>query len=168
LRASDQIRIEAEVSRPAYLYVLWIDSQGKALPVYPWKPGCWEEYPAKEEPTDRLSLPEQRNRGWPMGGGPGMETVVLLGRDGPLPPELDLTQLLADFGPQTMQHLYALVEFDAGQVLGSAVQPDRGPQFFDPQQIDDPVLKTQQRLAETLGPHFQLIRAVSFANQGAR
>jgi hypothetical protein len=43
---------------------------------------------------------------------------------------------------------------------------DRGPKSFDPKRIDDPVLRTQRLLAERLLPHFEVVRAVSFANQG--
>ena len=41
LRPNDWLRIEARLNRPAYVYVVWIDSQGRASPVYPWTPGDW-------------------------------------------------------------------------------------------------------------------------------
>jgi len=166
LRANDQIRVKAELNRPAYVYLLWIDTQGVTSPVYPWKPGRWDERPKPEAPTDRLGLPQQVDRAWPMEGGPGMETLLLLARDTPLPDDFDLSGHFAGLGPQPMQGPQALVEFEGGRVVSDAKQQDRGPKFYDPQQIDDVVLRTQQRIAEKLGPHFTLIRAVSFANRG--
>ncbi len=166
LRAGDQIRVEAVLNGPLYVYLIWIDCEGKVFPVYPWHRGDWTERPDEEQPRARLALPEQLDRGWPMQGGPGMETLMLLARKTPLPPDEDLASLLADLEPQPMQNARSLVEFHAGTIITEAVSRDRGPVFFDPQRIDDPVLQTQQKLAERLSPHFELIRAVSFANRG--
>ena len=166
LRANDQVRVRAELSRPAYIYLLWIDAQGQAAPVYPWKPGRWDDRPPEESPLAQISLPAQLDRGWPIAGNPGMETIVLLGRDSPLPPEVDLSQLLTGFQSQPMQDESALVEFEGGQVVTETREPNRGPQFFNAEQIDDPVLRTQQWLVEKLAPYFPLIRAQSFAHRG--
>jgi hypothetical protein len=46
------------LNRPAYLYVLWIDTDGKALPVYPGRPGHWEDRPAQERPVAKPRRPE--------------------------------------------------------------------------------------------------------------
>jgi len=78
-----------------------------------------------------------------------------------LPDDVDLKFELAGLPPQPFQDPRALVWLKKGQVVTST---DRAPQFFDPQQIDDPVVRTQQRIAERLDDHFSLIRAVSFAN----
>ncbi len=51
LKAHDQFRIEAKLNRPAYLYVFWIGSDGKAAPIYPWKRGHWDQRPADEVKT---------------------------------------------------------------------------------------------------------------------
>ena len=40
----------------------------------------------------------------------------------------------------------------------------RGPKFFDPQRIDDPLMATHQALENRLGNRFTLLRAVSFAS----
>jgi hypothetical protein len=105
--------------------------------------------------------------GWPIKGPPGMETLLLLARESPLPRDVDLQQLLAGLPPQTMQDPKSLVEFENGGVITRAHRRERGPQFFDPHQIDDPVLRTQQVIQEKLSPYFPLIRAVSVANQGS-
>jgi hypothetical protein len=167
LRAADQVRIEAQLNRPAYVYLLWIDSEGKVSPVYPWTPGRWGERPSGELPARHLALPEKPDEGWPMQpGAPGMETLLLLARETPLEGTLDLNRLLSGLPRQAAQTSQALVWFVNGELITGSGDGLRAPKFFDPQQIDDPVLKTQRLVAERLKPHFELIRAVSFANRG--
>jgi len=157
----DQIRIEASVSRPSYLYLVWISTDGKAAPVYPWIPGNWDQQPEREAPVSAVSLPKGSNTGWPMQGPTGMETLVLLARKTPLPAGVRLKDLFSGFPKQEIQDPRAVVWLDQGKVVDTV---ERAPQFFNPQEIEDPVLATQRLLAERLNPHFQLIRAVSFAN----
>ena len=166
LRAGDQIRVEARLNRPAYAYLVWIDSQGVAWPVYPWPPGDWTSRPARETPRDRVALPEAADEGWPMHGPGGMETLVLLARDEPLPAEVRLETLLAGLPKQLCQNPQALVWFENGRPVTVAEDRLRGPDFFDPLQIDDPVLRTQQLLRGRLAAHFPVMRAVSVASQG--
>jgi serine/threonine protein kinase len=164
LRANDEVKIEARLNRPAYLYVAVIDTTGKAAPVYPWKPGHWDRRPAEEYPVSHLSLPEGRY-GWKVDKGPpGMATLLLLVRETPLPREVDLAGLLAGLPPQTGQSLRAAVWFENGEVVTNEVE--RAFSSFDPHVIDDPVLVTQVRLRDRLRPHFDYSRAVSFANEG--
>jgi len=167
LRAADQVRIEAQLNRPAYVYLVWIDSEGSVSPVYPWTPGRWSERPSGELPARHLALPEKADEGWPMQpGAPGMETLLLLARQSPLEGTLDLNRLLSGLPRQSAQTSQALVWFVNGELITGSDDGLRAPKFFDPQRIDDPVLKTQRLIAERLKPHFELIRAVSFANRG--
>jgi hypothetical protein len=62
-----------------------------------------------------------------------------------------------------LQDEHALVWLDEGALSDRRT---RAPKYFDAAQLDDPVLKTQKLLAARLKPHFPLIRALSFANQG--
>ena len=41
LREGDEVRIEAKLNRRGYAYILWIDTKGKVIPVYPWVEGEW-------------------------------------------------------------------------------------------------------------------------------
>jgi len=165
LRAKDKIRVEARLSRPAYVYLLWIDSQGIAQPVYPWTPGDWAQRPSPESLTDRVNLPARADEGWPMEGPPGMETLMLFARESPLPDDVDLARLLTDLPRQEAKNSQALVWFVGGQPTTNAADRERRPKFFDPQQIDDPVLKAQRIIQERLGSHFAINVAVSFASQ---
>lgn len=163
LKKEDRIRVEARLNRPAYVYILWIAADGQVSPVYPWRPGDWNQ-PAKfQRVTGHVSLPEEIDAGWPLDGGPGMETVLLLARDQPLPREPDLRVLLCGLPKQRLQDEHALVWLDQGELSTSRT---RAPKFFDPAQLDDPVLKAQKLISQRLKAYFPLIRAVSFANKG--
>jgi serine/threonine protein kinase len=166
LQPDDQIRISVTVNRPAYVYLLWIDSVGKLSPVYPWAPGDWTERPADEVPIQSLSLPKDVEQGWPMTGPAGMESLVLLARDSPLPSSIDLRDLLGQFPVQRMHHPQALVWFHDGVMTMPDQDVVRGPKFFDPQGLHDPLLQTHQTVAKKLRALFGVIRAVSFANYG--
>jgi hypothetical protein len=167
IHRSDQIRVKVAMERPAYVYLLWIGGDGKVAPVYPWRPGDWHNRPAQERPVERLSLPPELDRGWPMGGDAGMESIVLLARDTPLPATIDLESAVTGLQPQKIQSPDALVEFEDGHPVTDGVDHSRAPLFFDPQRLGDPLLQNQQLLEERLSRHFQFMGAVSFANRGS-
>jgi serine/threonine protein kinase len=164
LRPGDEFYIEAELNRPAYLYVLWIDTDGKVLPVYPWRPGHWEDRHAQERPVARLRRPEALDEFYKVPKGtPGMETLVLLARETPLPPDIDLRAELGELPRPAAQELKATAWFENG----APVRNRRGREGrFDVTRRQDPVLGTQQRIRERLTDHFAYVLAVSFANQG--
>jgi hypothetical protein len=165
LKVNDQVRVEVVLNRPLFVYLIWINSAGRALPVYPWQKQRWDQRPAEEHPVTRLSLPDTApDDGWEMDEGrPGMETLLLLGCDTELPRDVDLARLLADLPEQTMQHRDAAVWFENGEVVRD--EENRAPKL-DPTRIDDPVLRTQRLLKEKLQPLCSYTRAVSFAFTG--
>jgi hypothetical protein len=166
LRRGDQVRIEATVNRPAYLYIVWIDTEGLAQPIYPWLPGDWDRFAAVERPAARVSLPERADKAWPIKPGqPGMETLVLLARESPLPPGFDLRDRLTSLPRSAPQDPRALVWFDDWTPVQGERSRERGPSFFEVD-VKDPVLQTLALLKERLAPHFPMMRAVSFANRG--
>jgi hypothetical protein len=164
-RPGDEFCVEARLNRPAYLYVLWIEAGGRVLPVYPWRPGHWEDRPAEERPAAKLRRPEALDRFYKAPErDQGMETLILLARETPLPRELDLRAELGELPPSTTRELNATAWFENGEVARNG----RGRMgLFDETRRDDPVLRTQQRIKERLlGRHFDYALAVSFANQG--
>jgi hypothetical protein len=165
LKAGDQFCIEAELNRPACLYVLWIDPDGDVHPAYPWEPEEWHKRPAVERPVARLRCHEALDAFYKLPQGrPGMHTLVLLARDTPLEPGVDLQAELGKLPPQEEKDLRATVWFENGTVVKG--EANRQSRFFDAQKSNDPVLQTQQRLRERLQPYFTYSRAVSFAYQG--
>jgi hypothetical protein len=169
LKVGDQVRVEAQMDPPAYLYVIQIDTEGKVRPIYPWERGRLDQRQA-EQPRASLWLPEQRTSDGELAcyavlpDPPGMETLLLLVRPTPLPFEVALDRLLADMPPQRRQDPRAVVWFENGEVVRH--EAERAFALFDPQRIDDPVLQTQVMLQDRLRPYFAYTRAVSYANQG--
>jgi serine/threonine protein kinase len=167
LRTGQRLRIEATTNRPAYLYLVWIDTQGLALPVYPWKPGHWELLPASEKPSRSLKFPpdaEGRAGGYMVRGRAGMETLVFLARTTPLPPELPLKALFADLPAQPIQNGQMLVWLEKGEHSGS---DGRSLDFDNVKPMNNQAAKLKQQLEQRLKSHFELFRAVSLANRGS-
>jgi serine/threonine protein kinase len=166
LRTGDEVRVETSLNRPAYQYVVWIDTKGEAAPVYPWIKGEWTDRPEQEERVTELRLPEG-GQVWEMKPGPaGMETLVLLVREEPLPRDVDLAALLADLGAQTTPDLHAVGWFENGELVTG--EKDRAPNFKQARPSDHPVLRTQQRVQERVKGLFAYTRAVAFGNEGGR
>jgi serine/threonine protein kinase len=165
LKNGDQIRVEVDVEKPAYLYLIWIDSEGNALPVYPWKPGDWQSLPPKQTPLSHLSLPNNADEGWPMQGVSGMETLVLFVRSEPLPSDVDLQSFLTDLPKQPLQGAESIVWIADGELIRSEDESMRGLDFGKPEQISDSILRAQRQIQERLGKYFSEIRAVSFAHR---
>jgi len=164
LTADSEVSVEVQLNRPAYLYVIWIDGKGEASPVYPWRPGHWEERPAAEA-IPRLRRPAEEGVYWPMKKQqPGMETLLLLVRQTPWPADVDLEKLLTGLPEQRMQNAAAAVWFENWQVVKG--EEKRAPAYFDERRRGDPVLGTQRLLQERLGKYCTYSRAVSFANRG--
>jgi hypothetical protein len=169
LRPGDLIRLEARVAPAAYLYLLWIDTEGKVTPIYPWR-GKWDRRPAEEAKREHLELPRQADACAKVPPkGRGMETIILLARPERLPRDVDLERLLAALPPQ---HAYpagkedTAVWFQGGQVVRDEPERD-APDFYaqgDP--LNDPLLGLQAMLRERLQPWFPFSRAVAFAKKG--
>ncbi len=170
LRYGDQIRVEAKISRPAYLYLIWITPEGEAIPIYPWtpatpwKPEYWRARPKDEKPIDTVSLPAQAGKGWPIDSGKGFETIVLLARDEPLPDNVALDSLFADLPTQkTSSQAYVWLEAGEQQVAST-----RGANFSKLETIDDSTQQLKEVLTERLKAlHLSLYRAVCLANRGS-
>src|SRR5581483_3040429 len=126
---------------PMYLYLVWIDTDGKATPIYPWA-GDWARPPAAEEARARLLVPEPPNL-VPLGpGSGGVETLVLLARDSPLP-AADRDRVREQFGhlpPARTADVRKVVWFRDGEIVRDA---DRAPVLGEAQAVDEPVLRTQ-------------------------
>ena len=103
VKPGDEVRVEARVNRPAYLYLFWIGSDGKVAPMYPWKEHDWTKRPDHENKVEGIELPEVIDETMPLPpSAPGLETLVLLAReDSPLPRDADTTLERDLAGPRT-------------------------------------------------------------------
>jgi hypothetical protein len=167
LMAGDKFRIEATTDRPAYLYLFWIDTEGKAVPVYPWQPGKWGTRPEQEQSVAGSLEPHRTATGGYTitGDQPGMETLILVARAERLTLSDEQVQSwFADLPAQRpFQNPEAAVWFENGRIVTEGGKQKRG---FEETDINDPVLRVQGLLKTRIGPHAASTAAVSFARLG--
>jgi hypothetical protein len=169
LKAGDRFWIEVRLNRSAYVYVFWIGSDGKVAPIYPWKPGKWNQRPAEEEKRDRVDLPPKRSDAWEIPAGkPGNEALLMLVReDSPLPrkDEESLTKLLAGSRISHKTLIKNAVWVENGREI-MIDRNDRGVPSKNTRQSDDPVLAIRRLLQEKVRPLGDYYQAIVFPDQG--
>jgi hypothetical protein len=93
IRANDEYHIDLNLTRPGYVYVIWIPRSGKPIPLTPWVDKDWR-CRQTEKAVLRVGHPEGRRELF--GGGPGgMETILFLCNETPLPPNIQLENAFA-------------------------------------------------------------------------
>ena len=161
--------LDVRFKQPAYTYLVWFDSEGEVMPLYPWNTKTLEvtninELPPLRMPTKMLYSP-LLGGGWTFGKQGGMETVLLLARTTPLPEGTKLGSLLADLPPvAAVRDPQEVVMFSADGGKGEVktlLEKNRGSEK-DALAADRPLRELISRLSE----HFELIRAVRFAHEG--
>ena len=125
---------------------------GDRQPLYPWKPGDWRTF-VQADLVKQLLLPlseaGQGYESWQVDTPAGMETIVLLADEQPLPPEFRrLPHLLTGF-PQAARlpdpervHWFECRDRDCLQKEKSRLSFTKAP-------VADPVYQIQTRLRET-------------------
>ncbi len=172
VKQGDEFQVEVRLSRPGYVYLVWIDSEGKVGPVYPWKPGSAWEAGAAEEKLDRLLLPAAGAEGygtWSIRGVAGVETLVLMAHDEPLSAS-EQEDLPGRFPPR-FPRLAALTDPARPRWLTCRQEEclaGGGQRGFDPspRAPADPLFQIDSLLRDRLGTRFRLVHAVCFTNQG--
>ncbi len=167
LRPGDEIRVEAKLNRLAYVYLVWIDTEGAVTPMYPWIDGDWNRR-EPEAKASRFQLPQLNGKwgAWPMGPGkPGLETMVLLCRDDLLPEDVDLKALLGTFGPQPFagQDRHAVSWFENGTTVRDEAQ--RAP-LTTPVEGSNPLERLNSEIHKRAKGHFGYTRAITYGNEG--
>jgi hypothetical protein len=170
LRAGDYVRIEAKASRPAYLYVIYLEAEGTAAPLYPWRDDDWNNRPA-ERPRSELHLPDREGVDIsPLAKGPsGIECVLLLAREQVLsdPENARLKQLLTG-KPQRgkFDPLRGAVWLDgAAERFGDDTDRAR-PLLAQGVATEDPVQRVRRLLTGELAPLAAVRRGVCFPFEG--
>jgi hypothetical protein len=169
LKAGDRFRIEARLSRPAYLYLFWLGSDAKVAPIYPWKSGRWDARPEREAKIDRLELPADADKSWEIPtGSPGMETLLLLVREAsplPLRDEEKLARLLSDTRISSSVLIKEAVWLENGREI--TLDPrDRALPSTKTRKSDDPVLRIRRLLSEKVQPLGDYYQAIVFPSLG--
>ena len=110
--------MQAELSGPEYVYLVWIGSRGQVLPVYPWTDGHWSDRPARQIPVERLSLPDEADTYWNMQSDQaGMVDPDARPAKTPLSEDIDLRRLFAGLSAQPVEDPQALLIFDWGKAV---------------------------------------------------
>jgi hypothetical protein len=174
VKSGDEVRVEAWVDRPAYLYLFWLGSDGKVAPLYPWKEHKWTERPLQEQKVERVELPEIVDETMMLPpSAPGLETLVLLAReDSPMPRDAGtaLEQDLAGPPPTSLpKWMNQAVWIENGRQFGLDDQAKErtapGPKTS---KSDDPVLRIRRLLREKLQGLGDYHRAVIVPNRGGQ
>jgi serine/threonine protein kinase len=149
LRRGDALRLRVRLDRRAYLYLVWLDSRGEGELLYPYREQEGLDPVPPQQPRQEISSPEDAREGWLFEGDGGLETVLLLAREKPLPPGVRLADLIGK-GPH--EPVAAPQKLIKAQVGGNVmIVPVSSPRMG--------------QLLERLAPHFDLIDAVRFARQ---
>jgi hypothetical protein len=168
VRNGEMVHLHATLNQPAYVYLLWIDSQGMVTPLYPWHLGAELKDDLTVPPPSRPAVgevhsPSALTLGWIMDGKSGLETMVLLARRSPWPADQPLAKLLGTLkpAPLTNEGEWAVRGFDEGQPTDLLdVGQHRAPKKVAAE-VDEPLL---QLLARLRG-EFPMARAVRFAHK---
>jgi hypothetical protein len=151
--------LEARLRRPAYVYLVWIDTEGKLYPMHGWQKGSWKP-DGSLAPADRVELPVA-GKAIPLEGAAGTETVVLLARERPLTE--DEPPLFRAEKVEAFKGNLSRMPRDPRQCYVFPAVGLRGPGAAEA--ISDPVELLHDALRDLCG-QFDLVKAVSFANRG--
>jgi hypothetical protein len=168
LTARDWVRFEVRLNRPAFLYLVWIDTEGRATPLYPWEDYDWQKRPEREEARDRLSEPRADDGMTRLAAGPsGVEALLLLARDEPLT-DGEHARLVEALGKPRVRRpltdLTVAVWLENGE--RGTDHKDRGPPLANlVEESGDPELQIRG-LMRRLRELFPYSRALCFGNQG--
>jgi serine/threonine protein kinase len=157
LRPDDEVRVEVKLSRPAFSYLLLLSSEGGVVPLYPWNDNDRARLEVKDvarPPPERKEAawasPRAGGPGWQLNDHPGLETLLLLVRDEPLPAGVELRKRIGEVPKAKLRHPgeAALLELDRGRMeLSSLLALERG--FRDEaREVDEPLRALMGRLRE--------------------
>jgi len=143
--------LDANFSEPAFAYLVWFDSAGEIIPLYPWNNETLEikdlDQPPPERRAGKLIFSPLLGKSWTFGVQPGTETVLLLARKRPLTPETRLGELL--------KSLPAPPPLEPSQILRRVSYPA--------------ATGSSSPLAAFINPltkHFEIVQIVQFAHTG--
>jgi hypothetical protein len=166
LLAGEHVHLEARLNQPAYVYLLWLDGQGRVSLLYPRDDGKFGSRPSGGSAREIVHSPEALNEWHPMKGPSGLETILLLARRTPLPTGMDLAELVGRLPPSPLRAelVFATRGLDEGEPIELLhVDPVRGiGEIAD--KLDDPLLQLMERM-RTQG-HFDVIKTARFAYRG--
>jgi hypothetical protein len=168
VRAGDWMSVEAHYNQPAYTYLVWLDCQGRAVPLYPWNYDSIEVKDVNQPPPLRrpakVIISPTLGTGWQFGPRRGLETVLLLARRTPLGEGTRLGSILGTVPTAKVWRRDELAVLGLGvgsDSVSTLLASNRGPEE-EARAADEPLRALLVRLRD----QFELIRAVRFAHEG--
>jgi hypothetical protein len=168
-RSGGQMSLNVRFNHPALAYLVWIDPEGKVVPLYPWNHDALEVRDVGQPPPTRRAttvvFSPPFGMGWRFGEKGGMETVLLLARRTPLDKGTRLATLLGDQQPARPRPGHpaelAVLQIRQGEKeVSTLLSRDRGE---EPEALaaEQPLRARLVRLRD----HFDLVQAVRFVHQ---
>src|SRR5262245_3573574 len=160
---------EVHLNQPACAYLVWYDTEGQILPLYPWNNETLDIRDISQPPPVRrgsrhFMSPMTIGGGWQFGRKGGMDTVLLLVRRTPLDATTRLGELLTPLPPVKMRQPdeVVMLGLNPGSTsVATQLAKNRGAEA-EAQADDDPLRSLLLRLRD----HFEFVRAVRFAHEG--
>lgn len=170
VRGGQHLRIQVKLSRPAFLYALWITPTNEVQPIYPWKPRQWGEFASEEEQRlGALELPLGPLRPtiptWKFESTPGVETLVVMAREEPLPnpARRELQNVLAGL---PIQPANAMIEAGPVEFDLCSHSPTGTRLNYREAHLADYIWERHRALSERLAARCGAGRCLSFRNDG--
>jgi hypothetical protein len=168
VQASDWMSVEVHFNQPAFTYLVWLDCQGQAVPLYPWNYDSIEVKDLNQPPPVRrpakVIMSPTLGTGWKFGQRGGLETVLLLARRTPLGEGTRLGLLVGALpvAKVRLRDEVAVLGLGVGSdSVSTLLASNRGPEE-EARAADESLRPLLVRLRH----HFELIRAVRFAHEG--
>jgi hypothetical protein len=167
VRQGGIMSLQVELNQPAFAYLVWLDSDGKAVPLYPWNHDTLQVRDVNEPPPARKAATVIYNPpiggGWKFGPTAGLETVLLLVRRTHLEPGARLGDVLRAVPPPGLRHRNEVAVFGLGPGADSVTTLLALHRGLDAEAraADEPLRAAMFRLRD----HFELIQAVRFAHE---
>jgi hypothetical protein len=168
VRAGDSMSVEVHFNQPAFTYLVWLNCDGQAIPLYPWNYDDIEVTDLDQPPPRRLPakvvISPTLGTAWKFGQRGGLETVLLLARRTPLGEGTRLGSLVGSLPTAKVRLRNELAVLGVGgesDSVSTLLAANRGSEE-EAQAADEPL----RALLDRLRDHFELIRAVRFAHEG--
>lgn len=164
LRPGEFVRLFSSCFPAAYQYLIWLDSDGRATPIFPWRDFRWGTRQGNELPQSEVEVPTAKGEGWRLTAEPaGYETLILLARPTALKAdeEESLRAALEGYPPQRpVSDPEAVSWFEGG------IEVERKVRGLEPEA--KPIVTPAYRLATLLGGTLSALAPVVRAVMVAR
>ncbi|MFO0878187.1 MAG: protein kinase [Gemmataceae bacterium] len=167
LLTDEKVQFRIRFNRPSYAYLAWVTPTAEVLLLHPGNgrsvSPIADALPPVNTPVRELMSPSDAESGWELDETIGAETIVLMARSTPLPPNVELRQLIGrvDGTVRDRAEEFYWLTLEPGATVARYNLPGfgsklRGPRLT-PQRIDTPFLGLMKRL-HTHFDHIEVIR----------